>query len=428
MSFGVGVGDLALVARSAWRLYKACKESSEDFARLSTELLSLHAVLNETHEFLIDNPKLDTSRRHRLSMLCDQCNAALEGLDSIVARYESLGTQAQRTWDRMRFGLNDLSDVRERLVSSVTLLTAFNTAMINSSTARIEKKLNKFFAEVQAGLREGSVVTTEDVAHAIETADVWAEFRREIADVGITTSAAEENHEFILEKLRAALAEGALDEQVAPGDNSTPKNWDGKWPSPVPPSDSGYASKTSFSERGSISSTISAANQAFEAELRRQRTEWQPGITVEYSQPGSTDRRMTSDPGATGSSPLRVKRSTRPVRLVKKWFVNETAIIQAASDGDAGRVAELIGLGVDVNARDRWGWSALSMCGYSGNKAIARMLLDHGADLDNVDVDGDTPTTLAAQRGHAELIIMFDEERAVRDLKIRESDKEAPRK
>lgn len=68
------------------------------------------------------------------------------------------------------------------------------------------------------------------------------------------------------------------------------------------------------------------------------------------------------------------------------------------------------------------------MCGYSGNKTIARMLLDHGADLDNVDVDGDTPTSLATQRGHADLVIMFDEERAVRDLKIRESDKETPRK
>src|SRR5690349_7160092 len=108
MSFGVGVGDLALVARSAWRLYKCCKESSEDFARLSTELLSLHAVVNKTHEFLADNPSLDVSWRHRLTMVCDNCRGALDDLDAIVARYESLGTHAQRTWDRMRFGLKDL--------------------------------------------------------------------------------------------------------------------------------------------------------------------------------------------------------------------------------------------------------------------------------------------------------------------------------
>ena len=68
------------------------------------------------------------------------------------------------------------------------------------------------------------------------------------------------------------------------------------------------------------------------------------------------------------------------------------------------------------------------MCGYGGYKDIARILLDHGADLDNADVDGDTPTSLAMPRGHTELVIMFDEERAVRDLRIRESDKEVPRR
>jgi hypothetical protein len=131
MSFGIGVGDLALVARSAWRLYKACKDSSEDFARLSTELMSLHAILNETNEFLTENQdSIDLSRRHRLSILCDGCRSALDELDAIYTRYESLGTQAQRTWDRMHFGLRDLSDIRNRLVSSVTMLSAFNSAMV----------------------------------------------------------------------------------------------------------------------------------------------------------------------------------------------------------------------------------------------------------------------------------------------------------
>jgi hypothetical protein len=130
MSFGVGVGDIALVARSAWTLYKACKESSEDFARLSGELMSLHAVLTETEDFLHENPRLDASRRHRLELLCDNCRVTLNDLEALVTRYDSLGTHAQRTWDRMRFGLKDLSDVKGRLVSSVTLLTAFNTAMI----------------------------------------------------------------------------------------------------------------------------------------------------------------------------------------------------------------------------------------------------------------------------------------------------------
>jgi ankyrin repeat protein len=68
------------------------------------------------------------------------------------------------------------------------------------------------------------------------------------------------------------------------------------------------------------------------------------------------------------------------------------------------------------------------MCAYGGHLEICRTLLDHGADLDNVDVDGDTPGTLATNRGHAAVVIMLEEERAARDLKAREAGDEKPRR
>jgi hypothetical protein len=448
MSLGIGVGDLALVAHSAWRLYKACKDSSEDFARLSTELMSLHAVLTETNDFLIENhDSIDISRRNRLTILCTGCRSSLDELHAIITRYESLSTQAQRTWDRMHFGLRDLSDIRNRLLSSVTMLSAFNSAMVkcvsspnqdinrlvanrsrvfSSSQARIEKQLTKFLAEVQAGLREGSVVATEDAANTISKADVWTELRRELEDVGISPPAAEENHAFILERIQKALEAGEL-EELAPCD--APDAVAAGRKTSVAPSDSGYGgSVASASERASISmssTTLSVANNTFEQELRRQRVEWWPGNNAGLD----LDRSSTSMTDDTVKFALpKVRRRTGPVGLIKKLVKKETAIIEAASDGDIDKVAECISLGMDVNARDRWGWSALSMCGYGGQVAIARLLLDHGADLDNVDVDDDTPTSLAAQRGHAQLVVMFDEERQARDLKVREMDTEVPKR
>jgi ankyrin repeat protein len=62
------------------------------------------------------------------------------------------------------------------------------------------------------------------------------------------------------------------------------------------------------------------------------------------------------------------------------------------------------------------------MCAYGGHVEICRMLLDHGADLDNIDVDDDTPESLATNRGHADIVIMLEEERLSRDLKVREAD------
>ena len=301
----------------------------------------------------------------------------------------------------------------------------------SSSQARIEKKLTKFLAEVQAGLREGSVVATEDAANTISRADVWTELRRELEDVGISLPAAEENHSFILERIKRALEAGELEELAPCEVPSTEAATAGRKAS-VAPSDSGYGSIASPSERGSISTSstrLSAANNTFEEELRRQRAEWWPGKGMGPDAVPSFDRASTSMTGSTVKLELpKVHRRTGPVGLIKKFVKKETAIIEAASDGDIDKVAECISLGMDVNARDRWGWSALSMCGYGGYAAVARLLLDHGADLDNVDVDGDTPTGLATQRGHAQLVVMFDEERQLRDLKVREMDMEVPRR
>jgi len=64
------------------------------------------------------------------------------------------------------------------------------------------------------------------------------------------------------------------------------------------------------------------------------------------------------------------------------------------------------------------------MCGYGGHLDIAKLLLEHGAEIDNIDVDGDTPEILATNRKHADIVFLLDEERHRRDAKIREDDGE----
>ncbi|KAI0839967.1 hypothetical protein F5Y06DRAFT_19345 [Hypoxylon sp. FL0890] len=395
MSFGVGFGDLVLASKLAWTVYKACKDSGENFKRLSSEVASLHVVLKETEDYLNEFSEIDTSRKNRLTILTDGCNATLQDLEKLLSSYDRLGTQAQRTWDRMRFGLEDFADIRSRLVSNATLLTAFNSSLANSSTTRIEKRLNKFFCEVRAGYREGSVVTTPDVVETIESPDVWAQLRRELEDIGISPAIMEEKHEYILTWMKSALAEGLANEEspAAPSDAVSP--------------DSGYG--------GSMVSSyvdMNTANEEFELEMRRKQAErpleeiFKP-LTVESTIP-----------------PIRKKSITDPSRLIRKLFVKEDALVQAASDGDIDKIAKLLSIGCNVNARDRWGWSALSMCAYGGHVAIARLLLEHGADLYNIDVDGDTPMQIASTRGHSEVAILFDEAQAERDRLARELDAE----
>lgn len=148
MSFvGLGLGDVALVANFAWSLYKGCRDSSEDFRRLSVEVASLHVVLKETEDMMNEFTELDTSRRNRLQIHIDGCSSILQDLQKLLDSYESLRTQSQRTWDRMRFGLEDLSDLRSRLISQVTMLTAYNSSLARYASCVLwNEEPNEFFS------------------------------------------------------------------------------------------------------------------------------------------------------------------------------------------------------------------------------------------------------------------------------------------
>lgn len=411
MSSVEGPGDLAQIRSLAWDLYKSCKDSSDEFKRIAHEVANLHVCIKETEEHLEESKELSPTREQKLYHLTEGCSEVLAELKRLVDGYESLGTQAQRTWDRMRWGLEDLADVRSKIIVNTTNLTAFNTQLANSSTVRIEKRLNKFIAEVRGGLREGSVAATS-TAEEVESQDVWEQLRRELEDVGISAGVVEENHKYISTWLQKAIANGVMQE-ADPNGSITPIPSKREQHGSL---DSGYGGSTSGSTTYTPSITpIAAANEEFETQMRKNPTR----ASLAQSSISSTSSRS--------SQTVKVRKASAVSSALFKLLKKDTAIIEAASDGDINRVAKLISSGANVNARDRWGWSALSMCGYGGFPDIAKLLLENGADIDNIDVDGDTPMSLAENRGHPEMVFLLEEERQRRDLEARENDNEVPR-
>jgi hypothetical protein len=63
---------------------------------------------------------------------------------------------------------------------------------------------------------------------------------------------------------------------------------------------------------------------------------------------------------SSSRSSLKIRRASSVSSVLFKMFKKETAIIEAASDGDLSKVAKLISAGANVNARDRWGVSLSS--------------------------------------------------------------------
>lgn len=124
MSLGFGVGDFLAVGKLAWTVYKSCRDAPESFRNISLEVLSLHAVLKEVEEILAEEP-LTGSRKQSLATVTNGCKCVLDDLKALVDKYEGMGSQSKITWDRMKWGAADITELRARLTSNTVLLTAF---------------------------------------------------------------------------------------------------------------------------------------------------------------------------------------------------------------------------------------------------------------------------------------------------------------
>lgn len=126
MNFGFSIGDIIALSALAWRCYKCCRDSSDEFQRISGEVSNLKAVLDETKEAVEENQPLSPTREQRLRSAIEECGKALKDLEKILGSYESMSTQNQRVWDRLNFGLKDIAELRIRLISHTTTLGALN--------------------------------------------------------------------------------------------------------------------------------------------------------------------------------------------------------------------------------------------------------------------------------------------------------------
>ncbi|XP_049945339.1 poly [ADP-ribose] polymerase tankyrase-1-like [Schistocerca serialis cubense] len=79
-----------------------------------------------------------------------------------------------------------------------------------------------------------------------------------------------------------------------------------------------------------------------------------------------------------------------------------TALHLAAGGGHVAAASCLVGAGAEVDARERWGQETpLHQAAYNGHAGVVRLLVGASADLNARDWRGRTPLHLAAERGHA---------------------------
>ena len=86
----------------------------------------MHAVLNELDSqqkrLMHSN---DDGSKDRLNTVQAGCREVLKSVDDALLKYKSLGPEKKRLRDRVRWGLENVGDLRIRLISNTNMLTLF---------------------------------------------------------------------------------------------------------------------------------------------------------------------------------------------------------------------------------------------------------------------------------------------------------------
>jgi len=83
------------------------------------------------------------------------------------------------------------------------------------------------------------------------------------------------------------------------------------------------------------------------------------------------------------------------------------ALFVAAKKGNVESVKRILQAGVDVNASDADGWTALMFATFKGHKEVVQVLLDAGANVNAQSQDGTTPLMTATFRNHPGVVQML---------------------
>ncbi|KAK5077042.1 serine palmitoyltransferase component [Lithohypha guttulata] len=201
---------------TVWKLYKKCRTTPESYYNISQELNSLHAFLKECEEVFPEELR-SSDRSARLTIILVGCTDIAEELGAIVQKYESLGLQQRRTWDRLQWHSNEINQIRARITSHVGMLTAFMT----TSQLNVARKLEALLLEFRRGNMDGSVVSsvTIDSLNGDERAQ-WRAVRKEFEEHGITLEMFTSQRNFIFKWFAKAVTAGHFDEE-RPTDQDT---------------------------------------------------------------------------------------------------------------------------------------------------------------------------------------------------------------
>jgi hypothetical protein len=180
-------------------------------------VIALHTAIKELEDE-IENPdsilnRTGADKKKELGLLVNNCMSVLQQLNKLLVKYKSLGTGTKRAWDRLRWGSENVQEIRDKLMVHTASLTLFLTTLGTGSLGRIEKKLDELIVDVRAGRKAETVLSMADEDED-ESRAQWELLKGELVEEGLTTSEVESHKNWIMAKLLERI--GDLEEQAQP--------------------------------------------------------------------------------------------------------------------------------------------------------------------------------------------------------------------
>ena len=124
MSFGYAVGDVIVIGKLAWTVYKSCIDAPASFGNIAQEVIALEVVIRQFGE-AFEGQVLSELEQKRLEVIGKGCQDVLKDLQNLTQKYQGLGSNAKLSFDRFKWAAAPVNELRTRLISNTTILSAF---------------------------------------------------------------------------------------------------------------------------------------------------------------------------------------------------------------------------------------------------------------------------------------------------------------
>ena len=304
-----------------------------------------------------------------------------------------------------------------------------------SSNARLEIKLNLLIAEVRAGKREGSVISTQTFdTTARNDQETWEALRRELDDIGISPAVITEKRQFIITWFQEAVAAGKLEEDDFSDYNDSAIS--------LCESDdlAGTSDEDSAPDRQMSTMTIephtTKRNTNRESRPSPPRLSRQPadvsnfrprqgkgksqfGVSYPMNKLRGRDQQFL-EAAKAGDVSMIQKLLEKGVDIQSQGLQDcetHTALHLASKHGKEATVRLLLENGADVHAKNGKGWTALHHAAHYSHEQVGGLLLENGADIDAEDQKSGIALHDAADCGNEQMIELLLERGAGLDSK-----------